>query len=103
METTTITIAANQNARIRYRVPSSRIIEFDVRADHSVKTYIMSTRGLSEFDEGLKRFRYYGGFQDPTKRHHHQKLILPFDGHWWLMIVNPSGSRSVEVEYEVSF
>jgi hypothetical protein len=95
-------IGPNQNARIRYRVPSSRTIEFDVRADHSVRTYIMTKKTLEEFDSGAKNFKYYGGFQDPPRRHHRQELVLPFDGHWYLMIVNPS-SRSVEAKYEAFF
>ena len=96
-------IGPNQNARIRYRVPSSHTIEFDVRADHSVRTYIMTRKTLEEYDSGSKNFKYFGGFQEPPKRHHRQELILPFDGHWYLMIVNPSQSHSVEVTYEVSF
>jgi hypothetical protein len=95
-------IGPNQNARIRYRVPSSRTIEFDVRADHSVRTYIMTKKTLEEFDSGVKNFKYYGGFQDPPRRHHRQELVLPFDGHWYLMIVNPS-SHSVEAKYEAFF
>ncbi len=98
-----VVIGPDQNARFRYRVPSSRTIEFDVRADHSVKTYIMTKKTLEEFDSGVKHFRYYGGFQDPPLRHHHQELILPFEGAWYLMIVNPSKSHRVEAKYEVSF
>ncbi len=98
----TAIIGPNQNARIRYRVPESHTIEFDVNADHSVKTYIMRTKGLELFDKGERNFKFYGGFQEP-RRHHHQQLILPFDGHWWLVIVNSSKMRPVEVEYEVSY
>jgi hypothetical protein len=83
-------------------VPPNHTIEFDVKADHGVKTYIMRPEGLELFDSGAKTFKYYGGFQDPPRRHHNQELILPFDGHWYLVIVNPS-NHTVEVEYEVSF
>jgi len=96
------TIGPNQNARLRYRVPKDRTIDFDVRASHSVKTYVTTKKGLEEFDNGERQFRYYGGFQDPPKRHHRQELILPFDGHWYLMIVNPT-RNPVEVEYEVFY
>jgi hypothetical protein len=95
-------IGANQNARLKYRVPKDRTIKFDVRADHSVRTYVTNKKGLEEFDSGATRFRYYGGFQQPPKRHHHQELILPFDGEWYLMIVNPR-KNPVQVEYEVFY
>jgi hypothetical protein len=95
-------IGPDQNARIRYRVPSDHTIEFDVRADHSVKTYVTTKKGLEEWDAGDRRFKYFGGFQDP-RRHHHQELILPFGGYWYLVIVNPSKTRPVEVKYEVFY
>ncbi len=99
----TAVIGPNQNARIRYHVPSSHTFEFDVNADHGVKTYIMRSKGLELFDSGAKNFKYYGGFQDPPRRHHHQELMLPFEGAWYLVIVNPSKSHPVQVKYEVSF
>src|SRR5712692_2158376 len=98
----TANIGPDQNARIRYRVPNDRTIEYDVQADHSVKTYVMTKKGLDEWDSGNKRFKYFGGFQDP-RRHHRQELVLPFGGHWYLVIVNPSKVRPVEVEYEVFY
>ena len=97
----TAQIGPDQNARIRYRVPSDRTIEFHVQADRSVKTYVMTKKGLKLWDAG-KRFKYYGGFQDP-RRHHHQELILPFGGHWYLVIVNPNKTQPVEAEYEVFY
>ena len=94
-------IGPDQNARIRYRVPKDRIIEFNVQADRSVKTYVMTKKGLQLWDAG-KRFKYYGGFQDP-RRHHHQELILPFGGYWYLVIVNPNKTQPIEAEYEVFY
>ncbi len=58
-------IGPDENARIRYSVPTGRTIEFDVRANHSVKTYVMTKKGLEEWDNGNKKFKYFGGFQDP--------------------------------------
>jgi hypothetical protein len=95
-------IGPDENARIRYSVPTGRTIEFDVRANHSVKTYVMTKKGLEEWDNGNKKFKYFGGFQDP-RRHHHQTLILPFGGHWYLVILNPSTKNTVEVTYEVLY
>ncbi len=98
----TTTLKPDTNLRLRYRVPKGRIVEFDVEADRPVKTYIMREGGLALFDKG-EPFRYYGGFQDPPKKNHHQELVLPFDGRWFLLIMNPSKSNPVEVTYEVSF
>lgn len=96
-------IRPNENIRLRYRVPRSQIIEFEISAGRPVKSYVVRTRGLELFDQGSARFRYYGGFPDP-RREHHQELVLPFDeGEWWLLIVNPSKNLPVEVFYEVSY
>jgi len=98
----TVEIGRNENLQIRYRVPKDRIVEFDVRADRPVKTYIMREGGIERFERG-EPFRYYGGFQDPPKKLHHQELILPFDGHWYLLIMNPSKTNPVEVTYQVYY
>jgi hypothetical protein len=96
-------IRPNENMRLRYSVPRSRIVEFEIEADHPVQSFIVRTRGLELFDEGSPSFKYYGGFPE-ARRRQHQELILPFDdGHWWLLIVNPSNTRSVEVFYDVNF
>lgn len=99
----TITIKPNHNARMRYNVPSSRTIAFEIEADIPVKSYIVRTRGLELFDDGSRNFKYYGGFPAARKKQS-QELILPYDeGHWWLVIVNPSSTETAEVRYEVEF
>jgi hypothetical protein len=96
-------IRPNENMRLRYSVPRSRVVEIEVEADRPVKSYVVRTRGLELFDEGSQNFKYFGGFPE-ARRRHHQELILPFDdGHWWLLIVNPSKIHSVEVFYDVYF
>jgi hypothetical protein len=87
--------------RLRYRVPNSRVVEFEIDADRPVKSYVLRTKGLELFDQGSEKFIYYGGFPEPRRRHR-QELILPFDeGHWWLLIVNPSKIHSATVIYDV--
>lgn len=98
----TVQIGRNQNIRARYRVPKNRVVEFDVQADRPVKTYIMRESGIERFARG-EPFRYYGGFQDPPKKNHHQELVLPFDGLWYLVIMNPSKTNPVDVAYEVYY
>ena len=94
----TAQIGPDQNARIRYRVPKDRTIEFSVQADRSVKTYVMTKKGCSV---GCgKRFKYTADSR-ASPDIHRQELILPFGSYWYLVIVNPNKARTVEAEYEV--
>lgn len=88
--------------RAKYQVPKSRIIEFDIKADEPLKTYVMRPQDIDGFLKG-EPFRYFGGFQDPPKKHHNQELILPFSGDWVLLIVNPSKENDAKVTYHVYF
>jgi hypothetical protein len=96
-------IRPGENVRLRFRVPNSRVVEYEIESDRPVKSYILRTKGLELFDEGSERFKYYGGFPEARKKQR-QELVLPFDeGHWWLLIVNPSKDHSAQVFYDVSF
>ena len=92
----------DENVRLRYSVPESGMIEFELEADLPVKTYIVRPRSLELFDEGNRRFKYYGGFPEARTRQA-QFLRLPFEGPWYLLIVNPSKNDSVRVNYEVRY
>ena len=95
-------IGPNENIRLRYSVPDDGFVEFELESDHPVMTYILRPRGLELFDEGSRTFRYYGGFPDP-RRKQQQEVRLPFDGAWYLLIVNPNKRTSVSVNYEVRY
>jgi hypothetical protein len=97
-----IRIGPNENVRLRYSVPDSGLVRFELEADHPVMTYIVRPKGLEFFDQGSTRFKYYGGFQDPRPRQW-QEVRLPFDGTWYLLIINPSKDDSVRVDYEVRY
>lgn len=99
---TRTTIGPDENLRLRFSVPKDHIIKFEIDADHPVKSYIVRQRGLELFDDGSKSFKYYGGFPE-ARREQEQELILPFDGHWYLIIMNPDRNREVEVHYEVYY
>jgi len=95
-------IPPNQNIRLRYSVPESGLVEFQIQADHPVRTYIVRKRGLELFDEGNVKFKYYGGFPD-ARRRQHQTVSLPFEGPWYLLIINDDEDESVTVFYDVSY
>jgi hypothetical protein len=97
-----IRIGPNENVRLKYSVPDSGLVRFELDADHPVMTYIVRPKGLESFDQGSGRFRYYGGFPDP-RRKQWQEVRLPFDGTWYLLIINPSEDDSVGVDYEVLY
>lgn len=94
------TIGPDENIRLRYRVPKGGLVEFEIEAGRPVKSYIIRPRGLELFDEGSRSFKYYGGFPDP-RRFHSQAVQLPFEGSWYLLIVNPDRDKSVTLTYDV--
>lgn len=97
-----IRIGPDENVRLRYSVPESGLIEFELEADHPVETYILRPRGLELFDQGSDSFKYYGGFP-VARRKQQQEVRLPFEGPWYLLIVNPDEDRSVNVKYDVYY
>jgi hypothetical protein len=97
-----VRLEPDENIRLRYSAPESGLVEFEIEADHPVMTYILRPRGLELFDQGSKTFKYYGGFQDPRKKQA-QELRLPFEGPWYLLIINPDKRNSVGVNYEVRY
>ena len=98
----TVRIGPDENARLRYSVPESGLVEFELEADHPVRTYIVRPRGLELFDEGKRSFKYYGGFPD-ARRKQHQTVRLPFEGSWYLLIINDDEEESVRVTYDVYY
>lgn len=88
----------NQHFRLRFN-KTRGLLRFRVRADHPVETFIVRPGGLARFDRGEDSFKYYGGFSE--RMDHGQTLKLPFNGVWYLLIVNRSKTQGVNVEYEV--
>lgn len=97
-----ITIPADRNVRLKYRVPDDGVVSFWLEADRPVETYIVRPRGLEHFDQGSKSFVYYGGFPRARKRQR-QEVRLPFKGSWYLIILNPSRTEPSVVDYEVHY
>ena len=97
-----VTIGPDEHVRLKYNVPKSRLVEFEIDADRPVKSYILGPKALMRFSEGSETFKYYGGFPDPraTQR---QTVRIPFSGSWYLVIMNPNKRHPVEVEYEVYY
>lgn len=77
------------------------MFEFEIEADHPVKSYIVGPKNLQRFEEG-KKINYVGGFPD-EKTHHKQKLWIPFSGPVYLIISNPDPYQTAEVEYNVYY
>jgi hypothetical protein len=95
------TISPNKFIALRYRIPESGPVEFEVASDSPVKTYVLRPKGLQKFKEGERTFKYYGGFPDPPRKLQRQKVWLPFSGEWYLVISNPDKNAPAEVDYEV--
>jgi hypothetical protein len=95
------TIKADQYIQLEYRVPRNGWIEFEIDANGPVTSYVLDKVGLNDFAEGITDFHYYGGFA--RRDYHQQKLYLPFNGSWFLVISNRSRTYDVRVRYEVSY
>jgi hypothetical protein len=92
-------LGPNSHIRVTNMVPRSGRVEYIVDADHPVETLVLNDAGLAEFNDGNETiYSSYGGFSD--RKHHQQRLELPFKGTWHFLIVN-NDDRSVDVNYEV--
>ena len=94
-------IGPDQNVRLRYRAPDDGLVEFEINSDIPVRSYIVRPKGLEVFDEGRK-FKYYGGFPD-ARRMQRQAVKLPFDGPWYLLIINDDDETTADVSYDVYY
>jgi len=98
----TITLKPDTNVRMAFTTSRNRWVTLELDANHPVESYIVRPRGLEVFDEGRSTFRYYGGLARP-RRHHYQELRLPFEGRWYLLIVNRNRTDTAKVRYEVTY
>jgi hypothetical protein len=96
------TIKPGQDLKIRFPVPKSRVIEYEVEADRPVSTWVLDEEGLHQFSSKHSDdvTSYYGGFH--RRYRHQQELRLPFSGWWYLVIDNLDDKNPVAVHYEVS-
>ena len=97
-----VTIKPDQFVELKYKVPETGFVKFEIDAESPVKSYVLGPGSLRRFLEGSKRFKYYGGFPDPREKQK-QEVRIPFDGSWYLVIMNPNKSDPVDVEYEVYY
>ena len=63
-----IRLRGDEYITLEYKRPKNRTFEFEIEADHPVKTYIVGPKNLQRFEEG-KKFTYVGGFPDEKKHH----------------------------------
>jgi hypothetical protein len=93
-------IKPNKHLRLRYRVPRKHRIEYRVEASLPVTTFVLDEDGLEEYNKkGSDVYSYYGGFSH--RKHHAEKVDIPFDGFWYLIIQNDSDTVPVAITYEV--
>jgi hypothetical protein len=102
LEMPTTNIGPNKHVRLKYKVPKSRLVRFEVRASHPIKSYILGPRSYERFAEGSKNFRYYGGYPEPREEQK-QTIRIPFSGVWYLVMLNPDKEHSAYVDYDVYF
>ncbi len=93
-------IRPDEYISLEYKPRKSGTFEFEIDANHPVKTYIVGPKNLERFEEGSRNFKYWGGFPDPRRRQQ-QKVWIPFSGPVYLIIANPDRDHTAEVEYEV--
>jgi hypothetical protein len=94
-----IVISPNHHTRLKFSVPISRTIYFSARSSIPVQTFILDTTGMNNFSIG-QAFNFFGGFTD-NRTFHEQQLVLPFEGEWFLVIVNRNMAQSALIHYEV--
>lgn len=90
-------IGADENLRLRYDAPAHGRVRFIVDAEQPVTTYVVDATGLAALDAG-EDVPSVGGFTH--RRYHEQRLGLPFQGDWWLVIMNRR-DEPVRIWYEV--
>lgn len=97
-----LTVAAGKFRALPFTAPRRRVVEFTVRSDEPVNTYVVSPDGLGDL-RGGDPIRAYGGF-DRRKRHHQVVGLsdLRAGDPWYLVIYNPN-EGAVEVDYEVLY
>jgi hypothetical protein len=95
-----LTLKPDTNVRIKYSVPKSGWVSFNVEAESPVDTFILDADGVKQFNQGEAFVDSYGGFTN--RRVHEQEIRLPFKGPWWLIIKNSNTKKAAAVHYEVS-
>jgi hypothetical protein len=96
------TIGPDEYISLEFKRRGSGSFEFEIEADHPVRTYVVGPKALQRFEEGSKTFKYWGGFPDP-RGVQQQKVWIPFKSPVYLIISNPSDDESVDVNYEVYY
>jgi hypothetical protein len=96
-----ITLEPDTYVSLEYKIGEDDAVVIEITSDIPVKSYIVRPKGLELFKDGSTSFKYYGGFPDP-RREQQQELLLPFSGPWYLIISNPSRTKTARVNYAVS-
>lgn len=95
----TRTLSAGRNLLVPFNVPTSQEVEYTVEAERPVNTYVFDEVGQQAFYQEGDDDWAYGGFK--RQRRHHQRVVLPFQGKAYLVILNPSKSQSTAVHYSI--
>ena len=82
------------------RVSGNQEIEFWVEAERPVTTFVFDEDGKDAYYEHADEDESYGGFRN--RKRHHQRVMVPFRGRAYLVIVNPSKSSQSAVHYRIT-
>ncbi len=91
-------IPPNKHLSVGDNVPRKRGVGFSVKSNLPEDTFVLDTKGLDDYRMNGRSWMSYGGFTD--RKIHRQSLYLPFDGMWYLLIVNWHPTP-LDVYYEV--
>lgn len=94
-----LSLAPNTHIRLRFTVPRNKRVGFRVEAEDPVETYVFDGDGLREFYHDGLTDSSVGGFSRP-RRIHDQEITVPFRGHGYLVILNPT-DHHVGINYDL--
>lgn len=89
-----IIIPPDHHLRERLEIGKRGYLDFHVAADHPLNTYVLDEYNLQLYEDH-KAFRMVGGFH--RCKLHDQRLLLPSEDDWYLIIENDS-DQDIEVE-----
>src|SRR6266702_1904733 len=81
-----LTLKGQHHIVLAYNVPANGRVRFEVESETPTNTIVLDGQGLALFKAG-QPYVPFGGL--PMLQQHRQELTLPFQGTWFLVILNP--------------